>query len=239
MPSVQFGRSTIDFVIRAVKRKTLAIHVFPEGNVVVDSPVNTPLNKVESKVLKRAPWILKQQRLFASYPPAIPSRQYVSGESFRYLGRQYRLRTVIGKDRSAKLRGAFLKVEMLGQDDAEKVKELMDAWLREKAKRVFTELLEKCSNAAQAIGVKETPPLRILRMKKRWGSCTKNGVVILNLELVSAPKDCIEYLIYHELCHLRVRNHTPSFYRLLSRLCPNWEMLRHKLNQIVELHLEY
>jgi hypothetical protein len=76
-------------------------------------------------------------------------------------------------------------------------------------------------------------------MKKRWGSCTNEGIVIVNPELAAAPKDCIEYVLFHELCHLRVRNHTPAFYRLLARLAPDWEALRLKLNRTVELRLEY
>lgn len=76
-------------------------------------------------------------------------------------------------------------------------------------------------------------------MQKRWGSCTNSGIIILNPELVAAPKECIEYVILHELCHLRKRNHTLGFYRLLLKMVPKWEQLRMKFNRAVELRLEY
>lgn len=111
--------------------------------------------------------------------------------------------------------------------------------MRDKAIRIFNELLDKCVRKAGSIGIAHRPPLRIMHMKKRWGSCTATGSIILNPELLAAPRDCIEYLILHELCHLKVRNHTPEFYRKLHSVCPNWEALRLKLNQTVELSLEY
>lgn len=239
MPSIIYGLSTISFEVRRAERKTLAIHVYPDGGVLVDAPLQATMPEIEAKVRKRAPWIRKQQRLFASYPPAIPQREYVSGESFRYLGRQYRLRIIRGRERSAKLRGGFLVLVLKQRDSTKTAKHLMDSWLRGKAERVFMELLARCAEHAAAIGIETAPPLRLVRMQKRWGSCTKEGVILLNPELVAAPKDCIEYVIFHELCHLRARNHSPHFYGLLARLLSNWEVLRLKLNQTVELRLEY
>ncbi|MGE4296472.1 MAG: M48 family metallopeptidase [Desulfovibrionaceae bacterium] len=239
MSAIQFGLSAISFEVLRANRKTLAIHVFPDGEVVVIAPSGAPQAAIEATVRKRAPWIIKQRRVFASYPPEIPARQYASGETFRYLGRQYRIRIVRATARSAKLKGAYLTLSILEADQDDVAKKLMNDWLRSKAKRIFSDLLAQCAHEAASIGVAATPPLRLLSMKKRWGSCTNEGIVILNPELVAAPKDCIEYLIFHELCHLRVRNHTPTFYRLLHRLAPEWKMLRLKLNQSVELRLEY
>lgn len=76
-------------------------------------------------------------------------------------------------------------------------------------------------------------------MRKRWGSCTKAGKIILNPELIAAPKDCIRYVVMHELCHLIFKNHSQDYYRLLSRVEPEWMMLRTKLNRAVELRLDY
>lgn len=242
MPSIQYGLSAISFDIRRASRTTLAIHVFPDGGVLVDAPTNAVFADIEAKVKKHSSWILKQQRLFASYPEEIPARKYESGESFRYLGRQYRLRVIKGEKnipRSAKLKGGWLLVSVWDGDGSESVKKLMEDWLRSKAEYIFSSLLHQCASKAALIGVHEPPPLKILRMKTRWGSCTKEGVVILNPELVAAPKACIEYVIFHELCHLREKNHSPSFYRLLSRLVPEWESIRLKLNQTVELRLDY
>ena len=239
MPSVQFGTTAIAYKVRYSPRRTLAIHVFPDGSVVVDAPEDASSDKVTTKVKKRGAWILKQQRLFASYPPAIPPRQYQSGEAFRYLGRQYRLKVSCGDEPSAKLKGAYLEVQITKDESSDTAKRLMESWLRRRAVKVFRELLEGCVLKANIIGIQSTPPLKVIRMTRRWGSCTNSGNLVLNPELIAAPKECIEYVILHELCHLRVRNHNPKFYRLLHRVAPNWEALRLKLNKTVELRLEY
>ncbi|MBI9081292.1 MAG: M48 family metallopeptidase [Pseudodesulfovibrio sp.] len=237
--SVQYGTTRIDYSIRPATRKTLAIHVFPDGSVITDAPRTATEDEIAAKVKSRGAWVLKQQRTFAAYPPAIPARRYVSGEEVRYLGRQYRLKLLIGLERSAKLKGAHLEVTLLAQDGPDAAKKLVDTWLRERADAIFNSLMGSCVERASRIGVNNVPEWRMLRMKKRWGSCTNSGTLILNPELVAAPKDCIEYVILHELCHLRVRNHSIEFYRQLSRVVPKWEHLRMKLNRAVELRLEY
>lgn len=239
MPHITYGRSTILFTVSHVDRKTLAIHVYPDGSVSVDAPLNASDKAIEAKMHKRAAWICKQQRLFASYPPIIPARKYVSGEGFRYLGRQYRIKVLRGEKRSAKLHGAYLELTLRAEDSSEVAKTLMDRWLRDKALHLFSKLLQECTATCSRIKITDQPPMKLLRMKKRWGSCTTEGTIILNPELIAAPKDCIEYVILHELCHLREHNHSKHFYALLERVCPNWQTLRLKLNQTVELRLEY
>ncbi|WP_027179683.1 M48 family metallopeptidase [Maridesulfovibrio bastinii] len=237
--SVLFGTTQIEFSIRPANRKTLAIHVFPDGSVVTYAPLDATEAEVAEKVKRKGAWILKQKRQFASYPPAIPARQYISGESLAYLGRHYRLKVREGDIRSAKLIGSFLEVSIQAEDDTDVVESLVQAWLRSKAQSVFDSLMKVCVARSARIGIVDSPPWRLLRMKKRWGSCTKDGTVILNPELIAAPKDCIEYVILHELCHLKIKNHSRKYYRLLSQVSPNWEQLRIKLNRAVEWRLDY
>lgn len=239
MPKITYGLSTISYTVSHVDRNTLAIHIYPDGSVSVDAPLDASKEAIKAKMIKRAAWICKQQRLFASYPPIIPARKYVSGEGFRYLGRQYRIKVLTGKNRSAKLHGAFLEIVTKPDDSTKRVQELMDSWLQEKASTLFQKILTECTTTCARIKIKEQPPLKLLRMKKRWGSCTNEGTIILNPELVAAPKDCVEYVIFHELCHIKEHNHSKKFYSLLERVCPNWQTLRLKLNQTVELRLEY
>lgn len=237
--SVFFGKTEIAFTIRPANRKTLAIHVFPDGSVVTDAPLDATEADVAEKVRRKGAWILKQKRLFASYPPVIPSRQYISGESILYLGRHYRLKVHEGDSRSAKLIGAFLHVSHLPSDGTETVASLVHDWLRARARNTFEALLDRGVAQTAQIGIKDIPQWRMLNTRKRWGSCTKAGTILLNPELVAASKDCIEYVILHELCHLKIRNHSPRYYRLLSQIAPEWEHLRTKLNRAVELRLDY
>ena len=121
----------------------------------------------------------------------------------------------------------------------QQVKRLVDSWLREKAEAIFASLLAECLDMTAAIGVRAAPPLRIRQMKRRWGSCSSRGVVTLNPDLVAAPKDCIKYVIIHELCHLVEMNHSKRFYKLLGGLMPDWKSRKERLNQTVELRLDY
>lgn len=237
--SVLYGKTEIAFSIRQASRKTLAIHVFPDGTVVADAPQGASTLEVAETIRKKGAWILTQKRHFASYPPVIPARQYISGESLSYLGRHYRLKVCEGHVRATKLIGAYLEISHLPLDGPGIVGSLVKAWLRAKAYIVFKSLLSSCVNVTAKIGITELPPWSMLLMRKRWGSCTKAGRIILNPELVAAPKDCIRYVILHELCHLKINNHSHHYYKILSCVEPEWEKLRAKLNRSVELRLEY
>ena len=109
--SIQYGHSTIEYDLTFSPRKTLAIDVHPDLSVAVQAPEGTELADIEAKVRKRAPWILRQQRQFEVYLPKLPPRQYDSGETHRYLGRQYRLKViandtgVVGSENGAEQRG--------------------------------------------------------------------------------------------------------------------------------------
>lgn len=233
--SVLFGETEIHFSLNFIDRKTLAIHVYPDGSVNVDAPLSAALEKICDKVKKRAPWILKQQRQFAAYPPALPARRYVSGETHRYLGRQYRLKIMAGDSEMVKLTRGGLQVETQNPQDSLRVQRLLQAWYRSKALTVFTERYAQCIQHAERLGIYHDKGFQLRFMSKRWGSCTGKGTIILNPELIAAPKDCIDYVITHELCHLKEHNHGQAFYRLLTAALKDWELRRKRLNELVEV----
>jgi predicted metal-dependent hydrolase len=236
---VNFGNSIIEFLLKRTPRKTLGIQVKPNGAVLVNAPESASLKKINEVVARRASWILKHQENFARYPNPLPAPQYVSGESFCYLGRQYRLKVDAGKPSQAKLKGQFLRITLNNPKQRYQVRNLVDIWLRDKAQAVFVSLLEECVKNSSVIGVSSPPPLRIRKMKRRWGSCSRKGVITLNPDLLAAPKACIRYVIIHELCHLVEMNHSKRFYKLLTVLLPDWKKQKERLNQTVELRLDY
>lgn len=233
--SVLYGQTTIFYVINYSDRKTLAIHVYPDGQVLVDAPKETGVEVIANKVKNRASWIFKQKRLFESYPPALPQRQYVSGETHRYLGRQYRLKVIKGMAEEVKLFRGRLLIETLHPDNSEKVRVMLQEWYRIKAKAIFSERYALCVQQVSKLGIEHNLGFQIRFMPKRWGSCTSNGNIILNTELMAAPKDCIDYVITHELCHLREHNHSQAFYHLLTSVMKDWELRRKRLNEMVEV----
>jgi predicted metal-dependent hydrolase len=229
---VAFGGERIEFRLRRSKRKTLAITVRPDMTVVVTAPEGADVEAVKGKVRKRAVWIRKQQRFFERYLPAVPPRRYVSGETHRYLGRQYRLKVVEGAKGKVRLQGQFIWVEVRGRSDTDRVRRLVEAWYVEHARAAFGRSLETCLRALHGC-VKGTLRLHLRRMPKRWGSWTQPGAIYLNPELVRAPRSCIDYVVTHELCHLAHGDHGREFFELLRRTMPDWEQRKARLESVM------
>jgi predicted metal-dependent hydrolase len=229
---IQFGTTAIDYELTFSERKQLAIHVYPDGSVVVDAPLGSAFPEIEQKVLKRAAWILRQQRVFRSYATPIPlPRRYVSGEAYLYLGRQYRLKVIENATARVILSRGYLTVHVPDTSDKPRIARLLEGWYRGHARRVFSERLAACFPRVESLGV-EYPEFAIREMKARWGSCSGAGRITLNLKLILAPKDLIDYVILHELCHLKEHNHSAAYYALLDRILPDWRERRAALNRM-------
>ncbi|MEK6259031.1 MAG: SprT family zinc-dependent metalloprotease [Planctomycetota bacterium] len=230
--SIPYGRKRIEFQLGYSVRKTLAIDVHPDLSVIVTAPKNTEDAAVEQKMHKRAAWIVQQQQFFENYLPSIPPRRYVSGESHRYLGRQYRLRVHEGDKEAVQMARGQINVFLTDPSKKSRIKTLMTGWFRQRAEIVFQELFDAMLTKAERYGI-SAATFEIRRMKNRWGSCTTEGHILLNPDLIIAPKMCIEYVIVHELCHLKEHNHSPGFYRLLQAMMPDWVQRRERLNVCV------
>ncbi|MEI2419967.1 YgjP-like metallopeptidase domain-containing protein, partial [Arthrospira platensis SPKY2] len=153
-----YGEQTIAYQLTVSQRKTLGISVLPDLTVEVTAPQGTELAQVEAALRRRAPWILRQQQEFARYLPHTPPRRYISGESHRYLGKQYRLKVVeISKDEPdiewVKLTRGYLWVRVINKEDREHVGELVEGWYRTQARRVFAERLDACYPRVEPLGV--------------------------------------------------------------------------------------
>ncbi len=241
--SIQFGSKQITFHLEYSNRKSLGITVKPDLSVLVKAPAETPLEKVKEKLLKKAPWIIKQQSYFLYFQPRTPARKFISGETHLYMGRQYRLKVkseklkvksekLKVKDEDVRLNGRFLEIYT---DDKKEVKELVEKWYAKKAK-------EKLSLIAKPLFERFikthnlsffTFHLSLRSMPTRWGSCTPKGKIILNPELIKAPKGCIEYVIIHELCHLVHHDHTQKFIDLQTKEMKDWEKWKMKLERLL------
>lgn len=227
--TIQFGKTQIDFRLEFSKRKSLGISVTAELNVLVKAPIDSSLDKIKDKIRKKAPWIIKQQSFFLSFHPKTPARKFVGGESHLYLGRQYRLKIIPGKSESVKLKGQYIEVET---SDKLKVRQLLNDWYLKNAKIKFHEIAKPL--ISKFTKYKVEPRLIVLReMATRWGSCTPKGKIILNPELIKAPRGCIEYVIIHELCHLIHHDHTQKFIDLQTKEMKDWEKWKMKLEKLL------
>lgn len=226
---IQFGSKRIDFHLAFSSRKSLGITVMPDLSVLVKAPNDTPVEKVKEKLIRKAPWIIKQQSYFLSFYPKATERKYVSGETHLYFGRQYRLNITIGKEERIKLKGKFLEVTT---SEKSKVKQLVKDWYLRNAKIKFAEIAQPLVDKFKKYKV-EPASIVIMDMPKRWGSCTPKGKIILNPELIKAPKGCIEYVIIHELCHLVHHDHTQKFLDLQTKEMKDWEKWKMRLENLL------
>ncbi len=227
MESLAYGNTVLHFDLEYSERRSLAIEVHPDTSVRVKAPLESSMADVEKKLLKRASWIIRQQKYFSQFLPRTPEREYVRGESHKYLGKAYPLKILTSKQRDVKLKGGQLIV-FTPSDDPVVVKALLSAWYYNhtvpKIEEIYKETLPRFNRFD--IGV---PKMEIRRMKNRWGSCTPKGKILINPELIKTPRRCIEYVMIHEMCHLVVPSHNKKFYKVLGEVMPNWERWKQRL----------
>ena len=226
---VQYGTTTIKFKVHYSSRKTLGIEVHPDQSVKVIAPNGSALKKIEEKVGNKASWIQKQVRKFKKIEKQEHVREYVSGENIFYLGRQYRLKVLKGAS-NVKLVGKFLKLTTPDKQNISLSEQLVDDWYKEHAYNKLQSRFKKHYHIIEREKIKFNK-LQIKEIQKRWGSCTKLGTITLNTNLIKVPVDCIDYVIIHEICHLKFLNHSPKFFKLLEKYSPNWRNLQDKLNK--------
>jgi len=227
--AIQFGSKQIDFYLEYSNRKTLGITVKPDLSVLVKAPVDTSLEKVEEKLRKKALWIIKQQSFFLTFHPKTPAKKFVGGETHLYLGRQYRLSIVQTKLESVKLKGKFIEVRTI---DKLRVRQLVNDWYLSNARTRFRSIAQPIIDRFKIYEV-EPSSIVLREMPTRWGSCTPKGKIILNPELIKAPKGCIEYVIIHELCHLVHHDHTQRFIALQTKEMKDWEKWKMRLEKLL------
>lgn len=226
---VAFGSNEIGYEVKFSKRKSLGIKVYPTGDVEVLAPIDTSSEAIEQRVLRRAQWIVRQQNYFKELGERSPEKRFISGESHYYLGRQFLLRVEEGKPNSVRYKGRYFEVICTPTSIAKK---LMKAWYKSHAKIKFAEFAEPIIARFEKYGVAPSS-LYIQEMENRWGSCTPKGKIILNTQLIRAPRPCIEYVITHELCHLLHPDHTKAFWELLQKEMPDWERWKNKLERFM------
>ena len=228
---IQYGGQVIDVERRPRVGKVarVLIKVHPDLRVVAHAPDEESDEAVQKALNKRARWIWQQINTFTEQQRYVTPRKYVSGESHYYLGKQHLLKVIV--DPNAKQQVKLLRGRLevsVRQRSADKVRALLDNWYRERAREVFQRRLDAL--LPQTLWVKEPPHIRLLAMKTQWGSCSPRGTLTMNPHLVKAPRECIDYVLLHELCHLAEHNHSERFYRLMGQVMPRWEELKARLD---------
>lgn len=211
-------------VVRYSRRRTLALYVHRDGRVELRAPAGYPVAELERFLSEREGWVQARLAELADRPAP---RRYLDGEPQPFLGRDYPLQRLDARPYGVWLAGGRLLVRCRGVDE---VPGRLKDWYRRQARKVFSERLQHCDWMLRKLAV-PTPELRVRAMRSRWGSCSSRGSITLNLELVKYPLELIDYVLVHELCHLREFNHGPGLYALMDRFLPDWRDRRRALRE--------
>ena len=212
-------------IVRTKRRKTVSIQIV-KGLVKVIIPEQLSDARIKTLIQKRNPWIRKKLREQSKIIQPEP-KEYVSGESFSYLGRNYRLKVIVGTYDEVRLKSGYLEVELLKKSSEQKIRDLLLSWYKNRA---LERLTEKTNRYAAIMGL--TPQSVFVKdYKARWGSCFPDGKISYNWRIIIAPHHIVDYVVVHELCHLKHPNHSPAYWRSVKRVVPEFAIFRKWLSE--------
>lgn len=225
MYSFQFGNQTIPYTLSAShRRKTLSISVAQNG-VSVIAPADLSIEKIESTLHKKAVWIMKQLADFNEMKRSVTERSFLSGEKLPYLGRHYRLKVqkIDGDQPTFRFYQSRFLAE-ISRDFAEEeyrtvLYPLYVDWVKQRANVFTQQRLQRFTLKLQ----QEPKKIIIKDQEQRWGSCTPSGQILLNWRIFLAPTSMIDYVLAHELVHLKHMNHSKEYWETLRMLLPDYE----------------
>ncbi len=204
----------IDHLIRS-GRKSISLEINRDGTLTVRAPRFVSQAEIQQLVDAKSSWINKKQHIALKQRQEAAPKQFVEGEQFYYLGRLYTLEIVTDQDQSLVLKDSFL-LAAAAQENAGQV---FESWYRRQARQVIG---ERAPVLAEEHGF-EYSRVRITSAKTRWGSCGTNQALNFPWRLVMAPAEVIDYVIIHELVHLRIKNHSKRYWQSVSQLMPGYK----------------
>lgn len=205
----------IEYQIKYSNRKTLNISVERDRSIIVRAPHYLTPEQIDKVVQSKRQWIKEKLNHAQKYPLLAESKEFVSGETLMYLGKNYQLLIVDDEIEGIEFDQRF----KISKSNQPKANELFKKWYLNQALKKIEPL---ATRYAKSLGV-EYNQFKTSEMKYRWGSCTPANNIIFNWRIIKAPMYVLEYLVAHELVHLIEDNHTPRFWNILSIQVPNYE----------------
>lgn len=206
-----FDKSTVQ-IIRSNRKKSALLKV-SDNLVQLVVPLNLSDNRIHEILKKKTAWI-KRKLIENLMLPKHKEKEFVNGESFAYLGKNYRLKIIQSAENQVKLKGGYIQVSVAKNSSA---RDLLIDWYKNLA---IQKLLEKSNRYAKIIGAHPTL-IRVKEYKSKWGSCSVKGDIAFNWKIIMAPHSVIDYLVVHELCHLVEHNHSSKYWKLVEKIMPN------------------
>lgn len=229
------GGIAIDVVLKDIKNVHLSVYP-PNGRVRIAAPARMSLDTIRLYAIAKLDWIKKQQNKLRTQERETP-REYLERESHYVWGRRYLLKVVEAEQTpTVELKHNQMILTVRPAAGMEKRQAVVSAWHREQIRNALTPLIAKWE---PLLGVKANH-IFVQRMKTKWGSCNpRRRSIRLNSELARKPRECLEYIIVHELVHLLEPTHNARFVSLMDRFMPQWRQHRDELNRIPLAHQEW
>jgi len=230
---------TIEFELLRKYVKNINLTIRPDLSIMVSASPNIPIDVIYKYLDDRSNWIKQRIRRFNNTKTENSVvHEYVNGESFKFLGKQYRLDVELTTSTErVLLTDGYIKLYVRNKAKKTTKERLIDEWYRNQAKTIFNESLDKIYELIKD-KVNIVPSIETKIMRKRWGSCLREkSVILLNLELIKSPKYCIDYVMLHELVHFVHKNHNSKFYEFLTVLMPDWKLRKEILDQEIVLYV--
>jgi predicted metal-dependent hydrolase len=223
----KYGKYEYNYFLQKLDRKTLSMTVYPSLHILVKCPIDCSEERLNDFLKRKWLWLDRQLKFFKQFKEERSPKEYISGESFLYLGRQYKLEVKQGKENKVTFsKGRIHLTTLCDPRDGLINKEILKKWYKDRAKEVF---IERYEQILKNFRFEHKPEIILREMPKRWGSFVANKKIILNPQLIKSSKDCIDYVITHELCHVTHKRHSTQFYRKLTHKYPHWEKIKDKL----------
>lgn len=238
MVTIHYGNEPITFELIRKDVKHINLTVQPDQNIVVSANDQVDLAEIKTFVQSKGRWIMSKLNYFKRHAPykKIP-REYVSGETFRYLGRQYQLKVIEAKEEYVRFYRGTIEMYVKDTENYQKKKQLLTAWYTKRRKIVFQDALNRMYELVKVYDV-AFPKLAVRKMSLRWGSyLPKDNKIILNKDLIIAPRFCIDYVVLHELLHYKYPDHDFHFFSKLQLLMPDWKERKRILDEEVAKEL--
>jgi predicted metal-dependent hydrolase len=225
LQTIAIGARSVTYALRRARRRTIGLTIDHRG-LRVGAPQRASLNEVESLILQHGDWVGRKLDEWARRPPPA-LLQIVDGVQLPLLGRPLTVHLALGSNRQRwQFAGEPPTLTLCLRSPAEAAR-VLEIALRENARRLF---VDRLAAHAPALGL-APPPLALSSARTRWGSCSRRGGVRLNWRLIHFPLSLIDYVVVHELAHLHEMNHSPRFWAIVARHCPDYPAARAELKR--------
>lgn len=227
MENFKYGTTEIQYSISyKSNQKDVSLSVDLKNGVQVVAPEGLSEEKLHTIMLMKAPWIIRKKNELAEVAVSPFPKEFVSGEKFAYLGRHYKLKVHkndnIRKPSLVFKQGKFISEVPKGYTDEEKKQKLQLLFKEWYIKHGKNKVEERSEIYCPKMGLEPTS-IKIKEQQKRWGTCTKEGAIYLNWRIIMAPMSIIDYVLVHELAHLKYPDHSNEYWRFIRSILPDYE----------------